>query len=155
MKNIPCELTNMVMVENPETGKVLVQKRIKYWTGISFPGGHIEKGESFTESAIREVKEETGLDIINPKLCGMVHWCKKDSDERYIVVLYKTNQFSGELINETEEGKIFWIDKSDIGKYELSPNFNRYLELFFGDNNEFFCCYSEDETEADYNIQIF
>ena len=43
-----CELTNMVMIENPDNGQVLVQKRVKYWTGVTFPGGHIEKGESFT-----------------------------------------------------------------------------------------------------------
>ena len=68
-----CELTNMIMIENPETHEVLVQKRVKYWTGITFPGGHVEKGESFTDSAVREVKEETGLEIRNPELCGLVH----------------------------------------------------------------------------------
>ena len=55
-----CELTNMIMIKNPENNCVLVQNRVKYWKGVSFPGGHVEKGESFTESAVREVKEETG-----------------------------------------------------------------------------------------------
>ena len=57
------EFTNMVMVEDKETGKVLVQERTKSWTGISFPGGHVEQFESITDSARREVKEETGLDV--------------------------------------------------------------------------------------------
>jgi 8-oxo-dGTP diphosphatase len=59
------ELTNMVMIEDKTTGKVLVQERIKSWCGLTFPGGHVEEGESFVDSAVREVKEETGLDVKN------------------------------------------------------------------------------------------
>ena len=59
------EFTNMVMVEDRASGKVLVQERRKSWTGLSFPGGHVEQGESIVDSAIREVKEETGLDVKN------------------------------------------------------------------------------------------
>ncbi len=139
-----CELTNMVMIENPENGQVLVQKRVKYWTGVTFPGGHIEKGESFTASAVREVKEETGLDIKNPKLCGTVHWCHKDTDERYIVLLYKATQFSGELVDKTDEGEVFWINKEDFKNYQLSPNFDTYLKVFLSDDNEAFGLYNKD-----------
>ncbi len=139
-----CELTNMVMIENPENGMVLVQKRVKYWTGVTFPGGHIEKGESFTDSAVREVKEETGLDIKNPKLCGTVHWCHKDTDERYIVLLYKATEFSGELVDKTDEGEVFWINKEDFRNYQLSPNFNTYLKVFLSDDNEAFGLYNKD-----------
>lgn len=49
------ELTNMVMVQDKITGKVLVQERIKSWKGLSFPGGHVDEGESFVDSAIREI----------------------------------------------------------------------------------------------------
>lgn len=139
-----CELTNMVMIEKPDNGQVLVQKRVKYWTGVTFPGGHIEKGESFTGSAVREVKEETGLDIKNPKLCGTVHWCHKDTDERYIVLLYKANEFSGELVDKTEEGEVFWINKEDFKNYQLSPNFDTYLKVFLSDDNEAFGLYNKD-----------
>ena len=41
------ELTNMVMVRDKASGKVLVQQRVKSWQGLSFPGGHVEEGESF------------------------------------------------------------------------------------------------------------
>ena len=133
-----CELTNMIMIENPENNMVLVQKRVKYWTGVTFPGGHVEKGESFTESAIREAKEETGLDVKNVKLCGTVHWCHKETDDRYIVLLYKTNEFSGTLVDKTEEGEVFWINKEDFGKYQLSPHFSTYLKIFLSDDNEAF-----------------
>lgn len=57
------ELTSMVMIQDKTTGKVLVQERVKSWKGLSFSGGHVNQGESIVDSAIREIKEETGLDI--------------------------------------------------------------------------------------------
>ena len=63
-------LTNLCMVYDG-AGNILVQDRKDpSWPGICFPGGHVEPGESFVESVIREVWEETGLTVENPRLCG-------------------------------------------------------------------------------------
>ncbi|MBQ2841623.1 MAG: 8-oxo-dGTP diphosphatase [Clostridia bacterium] len=129
------ELTNMVMVEDKSTGKVLVQERLKSWTGLSFPGGHVEPGEGFIDSAVREVKEETGLDIRNLRSCGVIHWIHKTRKDRYIVFLYKTNDFSGKLLDSTEEGRVFWINPDELKSRKLSSNFANYLPMFF--NNEY------------------
>lgn len=134
------ELTNMVMVQDPNTLEVLVQKRVKYWCGICFPGGHVENGESFYDSAIREVKEETGLTIKNLKYCGCVHWHDTETDNKYIVFFYKTNEFEGELIKATDEGEVFFTSVESIKDMPLSPNFEKYLEVFLGDKvTEIFC----------------
>ena len=85
-QNFDVEMTNMIMIENGD-GKVLVQRRVKYWTGIAFPGGHIEKGESITASVIREAREETGLTVKNPKLCGIKEFHRSKDGKRYIVFL--------------------------------------------------------------------
>ena len=67
-------LTNMCMVYD-DAGNVLVQDKVdKKWSGLTFPGGHIEKGESFVDSVIREVYEETGLTIEKPRICGTKDW---------------------------------------------------------------------------------
>ena len=59
---------NMCMIYD-DNGNILVQDRLKKdWPGVTFPGGHVEYTESFTQSVIREVKEETGLDIETVKL---------------------------------------------------------------------------------------
>ena len=65
-----CILTNMCMIYDGT--RILVQDRKNPdWPGITFPGGHVEPKESFVDSVIREVKEETGLDIANVQLCGI------------------------------------------------------------------------------------
>lgn len=71
------ELANMCMLCDGK-GNVLVQDKIgnAAWHGWNFPGGHVEKGEYVTPSVIREMKEETGLTIENPKLCGIKEFHK-------------------------------------------------------------------------------
>ena len=144
------EITNMVMVEDKTTNKFLVQQRIKSWKGISFPGGHVEPGESFVDSAIREIKEETGLDIKNLKSCGVIHWSHSKRKNRYIVFLYKTSDFSGTLLEETEEGKVFWASIEEIQNMELSQNFEKYIPMFFNDSSEFYCLWNEEEPDTVY-----
>ena len=53
------ELCNMCMITDPE-GRVLVQDRLpklsNAWSGLTFPGGHVEQGETIVASVIREVR---------------------------------------------------------------------------------------------------
>ncbi|MGL5256174.1 MAG: 8-oxo-dGTP diphosphatase [Proteocatella sp.] len=128
------ELTNMIMIMDRENNKVLVQNRKKHPQGITFPGGHVEKGESFVESALREVKEETGLTVKNLKSCGVIHWCNKDTDDRYLAFLYKTSEFKGNLKSSSEEGDVFWVDIEKLETMELSDNFQECLPVFFVEN---------------------
>ena len=123
-------ITNMCMVY--EGNRVLVQNRTDPdWPGITFPGGHVEKGESFTDSVIREVFEETGLTISAPQLCGIKDWVNEDGT-RYIVLLYKTNHFSGSIISSAE-GEIFWIELSEMLKMQMTPGMEKQLQVFLND----------------------
>ena len=142
------ELTNMIMIQNPETKEVVVQRRIKYWCGITFPGGHLENGESLYDSAVREVKEETGLTVKNLKPCGLVNWYNDETHDRYIVHFYKTNDYEGELINETDEGEVFFTTLESINEMTLSPNFDKYLKVFLNDDiSEIYCRWNEKMKE--------
>ena len=130
-RQIPVTLTNMCMVYDGD--RVLVQDRVDPdWPGITFPGGHVESGESFCASVIREVFEETGLTIENPRLCGLKEWENQDGS-RYIVLFYKTNQFSGQL-KSSEEGKVFWSSIESLSSLKLSLDFQQHLDLFFNED---------------------
>ena len=60
------ELTVLCLIEDGD--RLLLQNRIKKdWHGYALPGGHVERGESFVDAVIREMKEETGLEITNPR----------------------------------------------------------------------------------------
>ena len=125
-------LTNMCMVY--DGNKILVQDRLNpNWPGITFPGGHIEQRESFVESTIREVYEETGLKVSNLQICGMKQWTQRDGSYRYIVIFYKTNAFTGEL-KSSDEGKVFWINRNEISNYVVAEGFMEMLEVFENEN---------------------
>ena len=131
------ELTNMCLVYSEN--KILVQEKVgtKCKGGLVFPGGHVESGESLTDSVIREIKEETGLTIYNPKPCGFKDWIQEDGS-RYIVLLYKTDQYEGEL-RESDEGRVFWLEWEKVEGANLIWNMRELLEIFNTDKySEFF-----------------
>ena len=113
-------ITNMCMITDGK-GNVLVQDRLNPdWPGITFPGGHVEPGEAFTLSVIREVYEETGLKIENPVLCGTKQFQTK-TGARYVVFFYKASKYHGSL-RSSSEGKVFWLPRVELPNQILAPD---------------------------------
>lgn len=138
--------TNMCMISDGR-GNILVEERVKNdWRGIAFPGGHVEAGEAFCDSVVREVREETGLSIEEPRLCGVKQFYT-DEGERYVVFLYKTNRFSGEL-HSSCEGRVFWIKREELEKYELAADFADLVRVFEEAELSEFFCYEENGEYA-------
>lgn len=134
-------MTNMCMVY--EKDRVLVQNKLdEDWNGVTFPGGHVEKGESFTESVIREVYEETGLTIRAPQLCGIKDWVNDDGS-RYVVLLYKTDKFEG-TVKSSEEGEVYWTTIEQMLKQKMVPDMEKLVDIFINDDLSEFYYYKED-----------
>ena len=89
----------------------------------------MESKESFVESVIREVKEETNLDIAQVKLCGVKQWTSKSEDYRYLVFFFRADSFSGTL-KSSNEGEVFWIEKEHLHNYQLADGFAGMYEVF-------------------------
>lgn len=133
--------------------KILLQDRIKKdWRGLTFPGGHVEKEESFVQAVIREIYEETGLTISEPKLCGVKQF-QTDEDERYIVLLFKTDKFQGNLIS-SDEGEMRWIDRKSLNNCKLVSDFMDLLKVFDSASyNEF--KYERNKSSDDWLIRLY
>ena len=129
--------TNMCMITDGN-GNVLVQDRLNPdWPGITFPGGHVEPGESFTQSVIREVYEETGLVVENPVLCGTKQF-QTNTGARYVVLFYKTSNYYGTL-RSSSEGKVFWLPRNELSTQQLAPDMMEMVHVMESDElSEFF-----------------
>ena len=136
------ELTNLCLVHRGDL--LLLQNRIKRdWQGWAIPGGHVEPGESIVDSVIREMEEETGLTIRNPRLCGVKQFPIEGG--RYLVFLFETEEFEGEL-RSSAEGEVRWISRSELKTLRtvddlgtmvdvmLSPGLTEFQYLVSGDD---------------------
>ena len=135
------ELTVLCLVEDGD--RILLQNRVKEdWRGYALPGGHVEPGESFVGAVIREMKEETGLTVLDPRLAGVKQFPTENG--RYVVLLFKATRWSGEL-RSSEEGRMEWIrygdlpsvrtvdDLGDLLKVMNTPELTEFQYLVSGD----------------------
>ena len=130
MRTEQVELTVLCLVH--KDGRYLLQDRVKEeWKGYTLPGGHIEPGESIVDAVVREMKEETGLLIKKPRLCGVKQF--PIDGGRYIVFLFETEQFDGDLIS-SEEGKMHWVRSEDLSKVNLVEDFQDLLDVMLNDD---------------------
>ena len=128
------ELTVLCMIQ--DGNRILLQNRVKEdWKGYTFPGGHVEAGESFVDAVVREMKEETGLDILDPRMVGIKQFPIENG--RYIVLLFKATKFRGDVVS-SEEGEMEWIELENLSKVNVVEDFYDLMKVLNDPNlNEF------------------
>lgn len=119
------ELTVLCLVHRGDL--LLLQDRVKPdWHGWTMPGGHVEPGESIVDAVVREMQEETGLTVLQPKLCGVKQFPIEGG--RYLVFLFETEAFTGQL-RSSEEGQMRWIHRSCLGEHETVDDLEEMLDV--------------------------
>ena len=102
---------------------LIIQQSAGHW---GFPKGHVEEGETEIQTAKREIKEETNLDVeINERFRYVEHYSPKEGVEKD-VVFFVANKISGEIIAQEEEvQKILWVsyeEAMEMLTFESSKN---------------------------------
>ncbi len=119
------ELTVLCLIT--DGNRMLLQNRTKDdWQGYTLPGGHVEPGESFVGAVIREMKEETGLDIKNPRLAGVKQFPIEGG--RYVVLLFKAIEYSGTVVS-SDEGQMEWVESNRLSEISTVDDFEDLLRV--------------------------
>lgn len=98
-------------------------------------GGHIEEGETKEEALIREVKEETGLDVLSYRFRGTLLFINDDYEE--IMYLYTCDDFKGELI-ECDEGDLSFVKFDKMMTLPMWEGDKAFLPYLINDSLDYF-----------------
>ena len=122
----------MCIIYNKEKNEILFEKRPDNGMWCE-PGGAIELGETLEQALKREVKEETSLDIFNPKLFDVkegVHMVYPNKDEVYYTdVVYEVDEYKGELKPAVESKELYWFKVNELPNNIMSTQIG-YIERF-------------------------
>ena len=134
------EATVGAVILNSEA-EVLICKSNKWNQKYVIPGGHIEAGEKMEEALIREVKEETGLEVYDLELLGITEsiYSKSFQNQKHFIFIdYICRSDSDQVVLNDEAQSYQWIKLSEIENYDLEKfTANLLKELRKGDSSKY------------------
>ena len=146
------ELTVLCLIE--DGNRILLQNRVKKdWQGYALPGGHVEPGESFVDAVIREMKEETGLTVIEPRLAGVKQFPIENG--RYVVLLFKATRWFGDLIS-SDEGQMEWIEYDNLTNIKTVDDFDELIRVIrpTTQRRSTACCGASGNKQINRSLQV-
>jgi 8-oxo-dGTP diphosphatase len=115
--------------------KILLEKRKNMpskgkW---SVPGGLVELGESVENAVVREVKEETGLDVYEPRLVDVVTYVSMGERGavmyHYVIIDYLVNVKGGKAKAASDAAALKWVPFNEVEEYDLTESFRQFFRL--------------------------
>lgn len=131
-KDITLKIWTLCMIQK-EDKVLLIDRQHDNFKGFIPPGGKVEFPESIVESAIREVKEETGLEVRNLMFKGLYEYVNPVAKDRYMIFNYLTKDFTGDLLEDGPEGKAVWVDIEEAYNLPMQKSIKRRFPYFFQD----------------------
>ncbi|HSY63912.1 MAG TPA: NUDIX hydrolase [Terriglobales bacterium] len=101
----------------------------------SIPGGMLEVGETLREAAVREVLEETGLQVEAGELLGVFDRIVRDAEQRtlyhYVLIDFLCRRIAGEPVAACDAAEARWFRRDEIGKVSLAEDTAKVINLAF------------------------
>lgn len=124
------KIWTVVMIQNGDR-VLLLDRQHDDFKGFIPPGGQVDFPESFVDGAIREVKEETGLEVSNLVFKGISQFVNPKANVRYMMMNYWTKDFKGELLENPPEGDLHWIKINEAKDLPMQEDIKLRFDLFF------------------------
>lgn len=129
-QSISYKIWTVCMIQDDDK-VLLLDRQHDHFKGFIPPGGKVDFPESMVESAIREVKEETGLEVSNLKYKGLYEYVNPVTSARYMIFNYITQDFKGQLLEDATEGKPIWVSIEEAYQLPMQASIRRRFPLFF------------------------
>jgi mutator protein MutT len=120
-----------VIIQN---GKILLEKR-KSEPGRgkwSIPGGLVELGEDISQTVVREVEEETGLEVYEPELIDVVDNVVRDDDGEvkyhFVIIDFFVKLKGGKLNASSDAEELRWVPLGEVEKHDLTKTFRAFFQ---------------------------
>lgn len=140
-------------------GKTLMLHRIKKpndvhqgkWVGL---GGKLEENESPDECVRREVQEEAGIQITDPKLRGIITFPEFTPNNTWHVFVYVAHDYTGSLC-ECNEGVLEWVPNERIHELNLWASDRVFLDWLYQRSDFFTAKFCDTKTDHfTYDVQF-
>ena len=116
-----------------QQGQLLLLQSHK-WPGVYVvPGGHVELGERLDETAVREAKEETGLDVYDLKFINFQEFIYDPAfwkQRHFIFFDYAAKTASTEVVLNNEAQAYIWIEPKEALELELDAYTRTSIEAY-------------------------
>lgn len=155
--NMPTHIVAVGGITEDKDGNILLVKT--YNSGWVFPGGQVEEGENLMDALVREIKEESGIDVEVSYLIGIYSNTRKRKGYNGVKVIptkvmmdYVCKPVGGELCTSDETSEVCWVPKDKVLDMIVTPAIRERFQAYLNFNGN--VNYMEYVTRPEFKLKL-